>query len=115
DSINAKVGQKVLVRLINTGYVEHTMHSHGFHFQVIGTDGRKLDQPYYKDSLTIGPAERYEILFDLNQVGRYMFHDHVEQNTTNDGAYPGGMMTMINVNKPDGTNPIPMPKVEPEN
>jgi len=114
DSINATVGQKVLVRLINTGYVIHTLHSHGFHFQVIGTDGRKLDQPYYKDSLTIGSAERYEILFDLNQVGRYMFHDHVEQNTTNDGAYPGGMITMINVNKPDGTNPIPMPKVKPK-
>jgi FtsP/CotA-like multicopper oxidase with cupredoxin domain len=114
DSINATLGQKVLVRLINAGYEDHTMHSHGFHFQVIATDGRKLDQPYEKDSLTIGPGERYDILFDLNQLGRYMFHDHVEQNTTNDGNYPGGMMTMINVNRPDGTNPIPMPQSQPD-
>jgi len=44
-----------------------------------------------------------------------MFHDYIEQNTTNGDAYPGGMITMINVNKPDGTNPIPVPKVDSKN
>jgi FtsP/CotA-like multicopper oxidase with cupredoxin domain len=82
------------------------MHSHGFHFLVIGTDGRRLDAPYYKDTLDIAPGECYEILFVLDQAGRYMFHDHIEQNTTNNGLYPGGMITMINVNNPDGSNPV---------
>lgn len=108
DNIEATVGQTVLVRLINSGYVVHSMHSHGFHFLVIGSDGRKLDAPYEKDTLDVAPGERYEILFNLNQVGRYMFHDHVEQHTTNAGSYPGGMITMISVNNPDGSNPIPM-------
>ncbi|MBE3559738.1 MAG: multicopper oxidase domain-containing protein [Ktedonobacteraceae bacterium] len=111
-SINATVGQKVLVRLINTGDVVHMIHTHGYHFLVLGTDGRKLDMPYYKDTLAVGPAERYEILLDLNLVGRYMFHDHVEGAITNDGGFPGGMITMINVNNPDGSNPVPMPKME---
>lgn len=105
-NIIATVGQTVLVRLINTGYVVHSMHSHGFHFLVVGTDGRKLDQPYYKDTLMIGPAERYDVIFKLDQVGRYMFHDHAEQMTTNNGEYPGGILTMINVNNPDGSNPV---------
>jgi FtsP/CotA-like multicopper oxidase with cupredoxin domain len=96
------------VRLINTGYVVHSMHSHGFHFLVLGSDGRKLDSPYYKDTIDVAPGERYELLFKLNQVGRYMFHDHIEQNTTNNGESPGGMMTMISVNNPDGSNPVPM-------
>ncbi len=108
DSIEATVGQTVLVRLINTGYVVHSMHSHGFHFLVVGSDGRKLDSPYYKDTINVAPGERYELLFNLNQVGRYMFHDHIEQNTTNNGESPGGMMTMISVNNPDGSNPVPM-------
>jgi FtsP/CotA-like multicopper oxidase with cupredoxin domain len=82
--------------------------SHGFHFLVIGSDGRKLDSPYYKDTIDVAPGERYELLFKLNQVGRYMFHDHIEQNTTNNGESPGGMMTMISVNNPDGSNPVPM-------
>ncbi len=111
-SVNATVGQTVLVRLINTGYAVHSMHTHGFHFQVIGTDGRKLDSPYYKDTLLVAPGERYDVMLKLNQVGRFMFHDHIEQNTTNDGDYLGGMTTMINVNNPDGSNPIPMPKMD---
>jgi manganese oxidase len=108
DNINATVGQTVLVRLINSGYTVHSIHSHGFHFQVIGTDGRKLDSPYYKDTLDMAPGERYDILFHFDQVGRYMFHDHIEQHTTNNGEYPGGMITMINVNNPDGSNPVSM-------
>ncbi len=111
-NIQATIGQKVLVRLINTGYEVHSIHSHGFHFQVIGTDGRKLDQPYYKDTLDVSPGERYELLFNMDQVGRFMFHDHIEQNMTNDGDYPGGMATMINVNNRDGSNPVTMPKME---
>jgi FtsP/CotA-like multicopper oxidase with cupredoxin domain len=108
DNVNATVGQAVLIRLINTGYVWHSLHSHGFHMLVVGSDGRKLDTPYYKDTLSVGPAERYEVIIKLDQVGRYMFHDHAEQMTTNNGSYPGGMITMISVNNPDGSNPIPM-------
>ena len=108
DNINATIGQTVLVRLINTGYVVHSMHTHGFHFLVVGTDGRKLDSPYYKDTIDISPGERYDILINLNQVGRYMFHDHIEINMTNNGEYPGGMATMISVNNRDGSNPVPM-------
>jgi FtsP/CotA-like multicopper oxidase with cupredoxin domain len=108
DNITATLGQTVLVRLINSGYEVHSMHTHGFHFEVIGSDGRKLAAPLYKDTLDIAPGERYEILIHLDQVGRYMFHDHQEQDTTNNGSYPGGMMTMINVNNLDGSNPVPM-------
>lgn len=111
-SVDATIGQKVLVRFINAGNAMHAMHSHGFHFLVIGTDGRKLSSPYYKDTLAIAPAERYDILLDLDQVGRYMFHDHVEYAITNNGAYLGGMTTMITVNNPDGSNPVPMPRME---
>lgn len=106
--ITATIGQRILIRLINVGYVEHAIHLHGFHFQVIGTDGRALPASYQKDTLLIGSAERYDILVTLDKAGRYMLHDHVEQNTTNAGDSPGGMMTFINVNKADGSNPVPM-------
>ena len=108
DNIVATVGQTVLVRLVNAGYVAHTMHSHGYHFTVIGTDGRALPQPYLKDTLEIGPGETYEILFHCTLAGRFMFHDHTEEYTTNNGAYPGGMLTMITVNNANGSNPVQM-------
>lgn len=112
DSINATLGQSVLVRLINAGSEVHMMHTHGFHFLVIGANGRKLDQPYYKDTILMEPGERYDIILRLDQVGRFMFHDHIDENATNNGAYPGGMITMINVNNLDGTNPAPMPSIK---
>ena len=115
DNIVATVGQTVLVRLINAGYMLHSMHSHGYHFTVIGTDGRALAQPYEKDTLDIAPGETYEILFHFNQAGRFMFHDHFEQDTTNNGVYPGGMLTMITVNNANGTNPVPEPKMDTDN
>ena len=111
DSINATIGQTVLVRLINAGSEVHMMHTHGFHFLVIGANGRKLSQPYYKDTLLMEPGDRYDIILRLNQVGRFMFHDHIDENVTNNGVYPGGMITMINVNNIDGTNPAPMPSM----
>lgn len=111
DSINATLGQTVLVRLINAGSEVHMMHTHGFHFLVIGANGRKLDQPYYKDTILMEPGARYDIILRLDQVGRFMFHDHIDENATNNGSYPGGMITMINVNNADGTNPAPMPSM----
>ncbi|GAC1635271.1 MAG: hypothetical protein NVS4B9_28250 [Ktedonobacteraceae bacterium] len=111
DSINGTLGQAVLIRLINAGSEVHMMHTHGFHFLVIGTNGHKLNSPYYKDTLLVEPGARYDVILRLNQTGRYMFHDHIDENTTNNGVYPGGMITMINVNNPDGTNPAPLPSM----
>jgi manganese oxidase len=89
--------ERLLVRLINAGYGWRSMHMHGFHFEVIATDGRPLPQPYLKDTLSIGPGERYDILVTLDQLGTYPFHSHVILDNTNDGAYPGGIHTMVSV------------------
>jgi FtsP/CotA-like multicopper oxidase with cupredoxin domain len=112
--IQATIGQRILIRLINVGYAVHAIHTHGFHFQVIGSDGRKLPVAYEKDTQLLAPAERYDILIDLNQAGRYMLHDHIETAVTNDGEYMGGMSTFINVNNRDGSNPVPALKMNME-
>lgn len=114
-NISATVKQKVLIRLINAGNIPHSIHTHGFHFQVIGSDGRALPAPYQiKDTILIGPGERYDLLLTFDQVGRYMLHDHIDQNDTNDGKYPGGMMTLMNINNADGSNPVPPIQMQPD-
>jgi len=115
DSLNAKVGQTVLVHLINAGSEIHMMHTHGHHFAVIGANGQKIATSYEKDTLMLAPGETADISLLLNKPGRYMFHDHIEANTTNNGVYPGGMMTMINISLPNGTNPIAMPDMKMNN
>lgn len=94
------LGDRVLVRLINAGYGWRSMHLHGFHFEVVATDGRPLAQPYLKDTISVGPGERYDLLVTLDQLGAYPFHSHVILDNLNDGAYPGGIHTMVTVAPP---------------
>jgi len=100
--IRAKVGEKILLRLINAGYQPHSIHTHGFHFQVIASDGRPLAAPYEKDTILIGPGERYDLLIDATQAGHYPIHSHNIVDNLNNGVYPGGMHTMMEVAPAEG-------------
>lgn len=91
------LGERVLVRLINAGYGWRSMHMHGFHFEVIASDGRPLPAPLLKDTISIAPGERYDLLVTLDQLGSYPFHSHVLLDNMNDGVYPGGIHTMVTV------------------
>lgn len=97
--VKGEVGEKVLVRLVNAGYQWHAMHMHGFHFDVIASDGRPLPAPWVKDTISIAPGERYDLLVTLDQRGIFPFHDHSEVHVTNNGRVGdggmGGMHTMV--------------------
>ncbi len=98
DSINSRRGQTVLVRFVNAGSRVRVLHPDNLRFLVIGTDGRKLDQPYTEDTLQIGPAERYDVLLHLDQIGHFLLHDHIEKNSTSSSPLPDKVLTSINVN-----------------
>jgi FtsP/CotA-like multicopper oxidase with cupredoxin domain len=98
--IEGKVGQTVLIRMINSGYQPHSIHFHGFHFQIIASDGRPLPEPMTKDTVLIGPGERYDVLVTFDQDGMFPLHSHNIIDNTNNGVYPGGLHTMMDV-KPD--------------
>lgn len=96
-AVEGRVGDTILIRLINSGYEAHSIHMHGFHFKVVASDGRPLPAPIEKDTLNVGPAERYDILVTLTQSGHFPIHSHNITDNTNDGVYPGGMHTMMMV------------------
>lgn len=95
--IEGVVGDRVLIRFINAGYNPRSFHMHGFHFDVIATDGRPLENIVEKDTILIGPGERYDILVTFDQDGAYPLHSHNIVDNTNNGVYPGGLHTMIYV------------------
>ncbi|MEK8129203.1 chitobiase/beta-hexosaminidase C-terminal domain-containing protein [Paenibacillus filicis] len=95
--IHGKVGEKILVRLINPGYDEHPMHLHGHHFQVIAHNGAPLDVPMDKDTVALDPGETKDILIVFDQSGHFPFHSHKILDNTNDGVYPGGLHTMTHI------------------
>jgi len=81
--------------------------SNGMAMKVIGTDGRKLDSPYWKDSLPISSGERYDVLVPIlgkkDKIcmscglgpGISVMHDHNLQGETSDGKYPRGALTVF--------------------
>lgn len=58
-------------------------------------DGRPLPQPYEADTIMVGPGNRYDIIFEADNPGRWMIHDHVDSHTVNGEKPMGGLMTVV--------------------
>jgi len=93
--LRVKKGDVVRVRFIGAGGAIHAMHSHGHDMLVTHKDGLPLDKPYYADTVLVGPGERYDVIFEANNPGRFIFHDHVDTHVTAGGKFPGGPITVI--------------------
>lgn len=92
DVINAKVGQKVLIRFIGSGQFAHPMHLHGQPFKIVATDGYPVPEAarLTKDTLLISPGERYDVEFTASAPGTWLLHCHILHHTTNDGQEVNG-------------------------
>ncbi len=99
EPIKARVGERVLIRLINLGQMTHPMHMHGHPFQIVATDGYPVpeSQALTKDVVNIGPGERYDLLMTADNPGTWLFHCHILTHVQNHGEEPGGMITVVQV------------------
>ncbi|MBF0169568.1 MAG: multicopper oxidase domain-containing protein [Nitrospinae bacterium] len=102
--LRVKKGDVVRFRFFAVGMSIHTLHLHGHDMLVTHKDGTPLPQPYWVDTLMIGPGERYDAIVEMNNPGLFIFHDHVDSHMTNNGKDPGGPITIIEydgVKRPD--------------
>jgi FtsP/CotA-like multicopper oxidase with cupredoxin domain len=99
DTLEAKVGHRILFRLIGTGQFIHPIHIHGGPFEIVATDGNPVPEGarLTKDTVLIGPGERYDVVWTARNPGKWLLHCHINHHITNDGAEVdgGGGMTMI--------------------
>jgi FtsP/CotA-like multicopper oxidase with cupredoxin domain len=115
--IQVNAGDRVLLRLANLGYLQHTMQLPGIAMHVVGQDASWLrdgttDTSYWTNTLYIGPGEARDVLFDAPAYnaaapsridGRgsynvYYFKNRDWRKLSNHGAPgPGGMMTEVRV------------------
>jgi len=93
--LRVKKGDVVRVRFYGAGGAIHAMHSHGHDMLVTHKDGLPLDNPYYADTILVGPGERYDVIIKANNPGRFIFHDHVDTHVTAGGKFPGGPITVM--------------------
>lgn len=78
EPMNVRKGDTVKVRLINRSRKDdHPMHLHGHFFQVLSRNGKPFEgAPIVKDTLNLKPGEEYEVAFQADNEGNWMFHCH---------------------------------------
>jgi len=91
----AKVGDRVKVRLINDEESDHPMqhpiHFHGQRFLVLAIDDEPTENLVWKDTVLVPKGSTADLLFDMTNPGDWMFHCHIAEHLTN------GMMGMLRV------------------
>lgn len=95
EPLRVQKGDIVRLRLIGAGELIHAIHVHGHSFQIAFKDGFPIPHPMTGDTIVIGPGERYDLIFEANNPGRWMIHDHVDVHTMNGDRPMGGLMTAI--------------------
>jgi len=98
-----RVGERLRVRFIgtNSGFI-HPMHIHGGPFTIVETDGNPVPPgaQIQKDTVNVGPGERYDVIWTARQPGKWLIHCHINHHTTNDNVEVdggGGLTTLIEV------------------
>ncbi len=97
-----KVGETALIRFVGTGQFIHPMHIHGGPFTIVGTDGNPVPETaqLQKDTVLVGPGERYDVLWTALEPGTWLIHCHINHHITNDGGEvdgAGGLTMVIEV------------------
>jgi FtsP/CotA-like multicopper oxidase with cupredoxin domain len=103
ETVRMRVGETLLVRFVgtNSGFI-HPMHIHGGPFRIVETDGNPVppEGQWVKDTVNVGPGERYDVLWEAREPGKWLLHCHIAHHTTNNNVEVeggGGLMLIIEV------------------
>lgn len=95
DPIMIRKGETIRVRFVNGGTLEHYMHLHGHQFWVVAKDGNLLSNPELANTFPIPPGRTVDLVIEGYNPGYWTFHDHNTSRATNNGLYPGGILTEL--------------------
>jgi len=103
ETVPMRVGETLLVRFIGSsnGFI-HPMHIHGGPFSIIETDGYPVPEAaqLVKDTVNVGPGERYDVVWEAREPGKWLLHCHINHHATNDNREEeggGGLMLILEV------------------
>jgi manganese oxidase len=103
ETVPLHVGERLLVRFIGSSSAfAHPMHIHGGPFRIIATDGEPVPEgaELLKDTVNVAPGERYDVIWEAREAGKWLLHCHINHHVTNDGREQqggGGLMLILDV------------------
>ena len=90
-----EVGQLQVWEVANTSLMDHPFHLHGFFFQVIGENGKPVENIKWKDTVNLPPRSKFRIAWmPDNRPGKWMYHCHILEH------HEAGMMAHFEVVNP---------------
>jgi len=78
------------------------MHVHGGPFTFVATDGNPVPKSFQfeKDTINVGPGERYDVIWPARKPGQWLVHCHTPHHTTNNNVEvrgSGGLTLLLDV------------------
>ncbi|MGD8886211.1 MAG: multicopper oxidase domain-containing protein, partial [Gammaproteobacteria bacterium] len=98
STLEGTVGETFLVRIVNAGQYDQSLHFHANHFQIISQDGVKADNiadAPWVTTVNVKRGSTAMVLYTLDKPGTYPVHVHSAQMETGNGVYLNGTATYI--------------------
>lgn len=89
------VGQRILLRMINTGLIYNSMHFHGYHVLVSARNRIPETAVIDKDTVLVAIDECVDVILPVTQAGEYELHNHFLPAVTANGVYSNGAVVMM--------------------
>ena len=95
--VSIGVGTSCYISIANQGSMDHVLHFHGFHVEVLQASKHPERVGWIKDTMPFLKGEVTVVRLDAFQPGMYPVHNHNLIAVTNAGLYPGGMITHLDI------------------
>lgn len=96
-------GDRVIVHYANEGQMSHPMHLHNQKGTVIAKDGYVLSEGarYSGDTFNVAPGERLTVVYEMDNVGTWVWHCHILSHVKRSDGSMFGMLTAVIVTPRD--------------
>lgn len=96
-TINGQVDDLIYINIANTGRMNHALHFHGYHVEILYSSKDPHHEGRIKDSFNVKPLETVIVKLVPDKPGLYPVHDHNLGATLGNGTYANGMLTFLNI------------------
>lgn len=88
-------GQVGIVRIINAGQLDESLHFHANHFRIIAVNGSR-PTAQWADTINVKAGQTAMVLYQIKYAGQlFPMHVHTAQMETANGVYLNGVATLI--------------------
>ena len=89
-----QTGRTGLIRIVNAGQFDQSLHFHGNHYRIIDIDGTRYSPAEWGDTLNVRAGTTAMVLYTLTD-GIFPMHVHTAQMETANGVYLNGTATLL--------------------